>query len=501
MLMILRSTAVFVGLFHLIPFLSAAERPNFVVFIADDVSWNDFGCYGNQVVRTPHIDQLANGGLLFTNAYLTASSCSPSRLSIMTGRYPHNNGDACELHRPLSAHLVKFPALLKSGGYYTALAGKHHMPQKDGDDQAVWDAVRGGRVKGNSGGEAHWLDVVKSRPADQPFFFWFASFDAHRRWDADLEWQESKYGAKHDPAAVRVPAYMVDVPTSRQDIASYYNEVTRFDWFVGQVVAELENQQVLNNTVVLVMADNGRPFPRAKTRVHDSGMKTPLVVHWPQGIKAQGVECRELVSSIDICPTLLQLADVDVPAQVQGVSFSELLANPAARLRDYAFSEHNWHDYQAHGRAVRDREGYLYIRNARPQKAWLGPADSVGSPAHKDLLKAQQEGTLSTAQADVLLQPRPAEELYYTPDDPLQIHSLAASDSHANKLVELRRVLDEWQDATGDTVPADYSPDFFDRKLGYISSRTGKRIKGPAPMKTAPGVERRADHINRSGPK
>ena len=106
---------------------TAAERPNVVLFIADDVSWNDFGCYGNPAARTPHIDRLAADGLRFDRAYLTASSCSPSRSSIVTGRYPHNNGKAAELHQPISGHLPWFPELLRAAGYYTALSGKNHM--------------------------------------------------------------------------------------------------------------------------------------------------------------------------------------------------------------------------------------------------------------------------------------------------------------------------------------------------------------------------------------
>ena len=105
----------------------AADRPNVILFIADDVSWNDYGCYGNSAARTPNIDALAAGGICFDRAYLTASSCSPSRSSIVTGRYPHNNGKGAELHKPISGNIPWFPEILKESGYYTALSGKHHM--------------------------------------------------------------------------------------------------------------------------------------------------------------------------------------------------------------------------------------------------------------------------------------------------------------------------------------------------------------------------------------
>lgn len=479
-----------------------ADRPNFVVFIADDVSWNDFGCYGNEAARTPNIDRLAANGVKFTNVFLTASSCSPSRCSIITGRYPHNNGEASELHRPLPSHLIKFPALLKHAGYYTALAGKDHMPQVGGDEDAVWDVKKGASVPGNSGGHGHWVDVVQGRPKDRPFFFWFAAIDAHRGWEADRQWNEEKYGPKHDPADVIVPPFMADTPPTRRDLASYYNEVTRFDWHIGQVVDELKKQNASENTLIIVMADNGRPFPRAKTRLHDSGMKTPFVVHWPQGIETPNATCESLISAIDICPTILDLAGVKIPEQVQGMSFARLFENPKTGFREYAFSEHNWHDYEAHGRAVRDDEGWLYIRNARPEKAWLGPADSVGSPSHTELLKLRSDNALTPAQADVLREPRPAEELYHTPKDPLQVENLIGSPTHADKLAELRRVMNQWQDVTGDSVPERFSPDYFDRETGYIDSKTGEPIRNKERvLGDPPGFDRNSAHINEPGPR
>ena len=474
----------------------AEERPNIILFIADDVSFDDFGCTGSRFARTPSIDQLAAGGTRFTNFYLTASSCSPSRCSIVTGRYPHNNGEACELHRPLSAHLVKFPAMLKKAGYYTAIAGKDHMPQKQADEKAVWDLKKGGRIKGNSGGEAHWVEIVRDRPKDQPFFFWFASFDAHRGWDADREWDEEKYGPRHEPEKVTVSPYLVDDVETRQDLASYYNEITRFDYFIGQVVKQLKAQDALDNTLIMVMADNGSPFPRAKTRVHDSGMKAPLITHWPKGIGARGASSDQLLSAIDICPTLLGLAGVKVPEQAQGVSIAPLFTNPEKQVRTYAFSEHNWHDYEAHGRAVRDSSGYLYIRNARPEKSWAGPADSVRSPSHKALVAARAAGTLTRGQADVLLAPRPGEELYLTADDPAQLENLVGVKAHAKKLAELRRVMDQWQDVTGDSVPKNLSGDYFNRDLGTLDKNAGKRVPGDPP-----GADRGADRINRPGPR
>ena len=183
-------------------FSVADERPNVILFIADDVSWNDVGCYGNTAARTPHIDALASQGIRFDKAFLTASSCSPSRSSIITGRYPHNNGKAAELHQAISGHLPWFPELLHDAGYYTALSGKHHMTttaSEAGPDARprAFDHVDSGQTKDNTGGHANWVKIVQHRPHEKPFFFWFASNDAHRRWDADRQWDAARYGPPH----------------------------------------------------------------------------------------------------------------------------------------------------------------------------------------------------------------------------------------------------------------------------------------------------------------
>lgn len=492
--------AVFVLVLSLAGSLDAAERPNVVFFIADDVSWNDIGCYGNEAARTPRIDALAANGIRFDRAFLTASSCSPSRSSIITGRYPHNNGKASELHQPISGHLPWFPEALREAGYYTALSGKFHMrstaPKKGPNARPLaFDHVDRGRNKANSGGHVNWLSVTQKRPRDQPFFFWFAAYDAHRDWDADNQWDADKYGPMHQAEDVVVPPFLSDDAVTRQDLASYYNEVTRFDYFVGVVVDELKQQGVLDNTLIFVLADNGRPFPRAKTRLHDSGMKTALVAHWPDGIN-EARASKSLVSVIDLAPTVLSVAGCEVPPSVQGVSTTPLLDGSSDIVRRYAFSEHNWHDYEAHGRAVR-HDDLLLIRNFRTDLPWQGPADSVRSPSHQKLRSLQSRRELTAAQQDVFLAPRPEFELYNMADDPFQLTNLAENSEYAEPRKELTAVLDDWMEQTGDSVPAHLKADGFDRETG---------VRLPTPDITtadviAAGEDRNADRINVSGPR
>jgi N-sulfoglucosamine sulfohydrolase len=479
---------------------SAAEtrRPNFIILIADDVSYDDVGCYGSASARTPNIDALAKTGLRFNQAYLVASSCSPSRSSIISGRYPHNLGQAAELHRPISGHLPSIAGLLREAGYHTALAGKNHMswtpvPAGTKAPTPAFVKIYEPRAPGNSGGHGNWLKALDECPADAPFFLWLASFDAHRDWDGDKEWDAAAYGPKHDPAKVVLPPALVDTPETRADFASYLNEVTRFDHFIGKVIARLKEKGLFENTYIFVLADNGRPFPRAKTRLHNDGMKTYLIATGPS-IAARGQASESLVSTIDLAPTMAELAGVAKSPTFQGRSFTAVLKNPTASVRPLAFSEHNWHDYEAHGRSVRDGQ-FLFLRNFRPKLASQGPADSVRSPSHQALRRARESGqTLSPIQQDVLLAPRPETELYDLRADPHQIKNLAGRAEFAAVEKRLSAALAKWMDETGDSVPANISPDTFDRETGAaLPGRRGESYLPP------PGADRGADRINADG--
>ena len=478
--------------------IAHSERPNLIVFIADDIGWDDYGCYGNPAARTPNIDSLAKKGRRYSQAFLTASSCSPSRSSIITGRYPHNLGPAAELHLSVSPNIPWVSSALRDQGYYTALIGKNHMSVDFSAGKPPfpkrWDLVDQGRVPENSGLESKWVETLRQRPKDRPFFFWLAAADAHRGWDGDLQWNETLYGPMHQPEDVIVPPYLSDDATTRKDLASYYNEVTRFDYFVGQMMSALQAENLLENTLVLVLADNGRPFPRAKTRLHDSGMKTALVAHWPAQLKSPGLSCESLVSSIDIAPTLLDAAGAERLPSMQGVSLAPTFSDPNATVRRHAFSEHNWHDYEAHARSVRS-DGYLYIRNHRVDKTWQGPADSVASPSHQSLLALKEKGQLTPAQADVFLTPRPSEELYFTASDPLQLNNLATAPEHSDARARLAHLLDTWMRETSDAIPDDLTPDGYDRA-------TGKPFhKGPPIRGSWPGKPLSAHLENRPGPR
>ena len=441
----------------------AADRPNLVIFIADDVSAEDLGCYGNPNIRTPAIDRLAADGLRFDNAFLTCSSCSPSRCSLISGRYPHATG-AAELHQPLPADQPVFPERLRQAGYHTAAAGKWHLGPHA---QRGFDVIREG---GKPSGSEHWAEVVQGRPKNQPFFLYLAAFDAHR------DYEPNAIPEPHKPTDVRVPPYLADTRETREDLALYYDEISRFDHNVGRIVEMLRADGVLDNTLILVMADNGRPFSRCKTTVLDSGLRPPFIVHWPARVKP-GQVGSNLVSSVDIAPTFCAAAGIDPEPAFQGVSFLPQLDNPATRTREFAFGEHNWHDYQAHERSVTDGR-YLYVWNARPDLPRTPPADAVRSITHQAMLRLHDSGALHDYQADLFHAPRQAEELYDREVDPHQLSDRFAEPALAEVTTRLKAALAQWQSETGDAMPEVLTPDKFDRRTGLPLQPAGRKKAG-----------------------
>ena len=429
------------------------KQPNLVIFVADDMAWNDCGAYGHKSIRTPNIDALAAEGMRFDAAFLTTSSCSPCRCSVLTGRWPHNTG-AEQLHWPLPKSRVMVSKLLRDAGYWTLAAGKWHLG----------NAVKGQFDKIVGLNKDAWVASLRDRPKDKPFFAWLAFSDPHRGY------QKNTIPKPHTAADAVVPPFLPDVPETRRDLAMYYDEIGRLDGVVGRVMAELRRQGIADETFVLFFSDNGRPFPRCKTTLYDSGIKTPLIVRFPGRVKP-GTTNANLLSTVDIAPTLLELAGAPPSKTFQGKSFAGLLTGDAdKKTRNYIYAEHNWHDYSACERAVRG-ERYKYIRNFYPQFAGTPPADAVRSPTYIAMRRLRDAGELPPEQMGCFIKPRPEEELYDLKKDPYELKNLVTDPAYAKVLGKLRSVLTAWREDTHDIVPKIRAVDEFHRELG-------SRLKG-----------------------
>ncbi|QHJ13913.1 Arylsulfatase [Paraglaciecola mesophila] len=452
----------------LVPHASAEQRPNIILIVADDLNWDDLGAYGNTGVNTPNLDKLAKNGMRFDNAYLTASSCSPSRASMITGRYPHNT-DAEQLHWPLPKEQITVSQTLHDAGYWTAAAGKWHLGE---DTKQRFDVVRESKYGiDEPSGSAQWLPLLNMRPKEKPFFLWLASWDSHR------PFYQGKYPHKHTQEDVRLPPYYPATELYMNDFAAYYDEISRLDEYVGKVVSTLETQGVAGNTLIIFVADNGRPFARDKTTLYDSGVKTPFIAHWPDGI-AKGSVSDSLISSIDLAPTFTALANAVTPASFEGRSLVSLFKNPSAPFRDFAISERNWHDFEDHGRSVRTKQ-YRYIRNNYFDLPATPSADTVYHKTWWELTRLFEQGALTQQQSRPFLAPRPKEELYDLESDPYELTNLARNNQYQAILQQHSDILDNWIEETNDFIPSFRTLDDFDRKTGaYAPNR-----KRPRPSK------------------
>ena len=448
------------------------DLPNLVLIIADDMNWDDCGAYGHPSIRTPNIDRLAKDGMLFRHAYLTCSSCSPSRSSIVTGLYPHNTG-AEQLHWPLPSSSRTFVGELKRAGYYTAAAGKWHLGDAiRGDFDVIYEASTAGFVLPSGDGQPakmvakqpsgceDWERVVNSCPENQPFFLWLAALDPHR------EYEEGALDPPHTVDDVIVPPHLPDTKEVREDLRLYYDEIGRLDNYVGLVMEGLRKRKQLENTCIVFISDNGRPFPRDKTTLYDGGIRTPWIVHWPAKV-GPSLETGALVSSVDLAPTFLQLAGLESEEfqEFEGRSFAPVLEDPQAQHRKYAFAEDHWHDYEDHGRSVITQQ-FKLIRNDYFDLAGTPPADAGRGLSWQAMLKLEKAWKLTEAQRNCFIAPRPQWELYDLQRDPGETKNLAGDVAYASTLGELQGALKKWALETSDYMPSKRTPDEFDRVTG-----------------------------------
>jgi arylsulfatase A-like enzyme len=441
-----------------------ASRPNIVVFVGDDLGWRDTRPYGNAAVRTPNIERLARTGLLVRYAFGTSPQCSPSRISILSGRYPHATRTE-DLHTPLPPGERLLPSYLQAEGYFTGhMAKTHYGPLAE--KQFQWYAERTAALPG-------FLDAA----GDRPFFLWVAFHEPHRPYDSVPP------PGGHSPAGVTVPPHLADTPETRTDLARYYDAIARMDSAIGEMVGELERRGLRDSTLVVFLSDNGAPFPREKGTLYDSGTRTPLIFSWPAAIPAGETYDRGPVSTIDLMPALLELAGGRIPEPVQGRSFRELLTAPDSYAgRQYVFSERNWHDCDEHQRAGRTARYKLIRTEAYTALPLCTAADIGASPSFLALRARARAGRLTPAQRRLFEAPRARVELYDLQRDPWELTNLADHPAQAARVRELAAVLQAWMEETDD-FPAAYRvrDDHTDRITGVQFGTRIPPLRNPDP--------------------
>ena len=410
---------------------SSERPPNIIVFLADDLGWRDVGVYGNRFIRTPNIDRLARAGLRVERAFGTSPQCSPSRISMLTGKYPHTTRTE-DLHTPLQGGERILPSLLRAQGYFTGHMAKTHYGA-DAERQFQWYSP----IVADS------FPSFLREVGDRAFFLWVGFREPHRPYHDYVP-------RVHQPARVLVPPYLADTPETRRDLARYYDAVSMMDAEIGRVMAELERRKLTENTLVIFLSDNGAPFPREKGTLYDAGTRTPLILTWPKVITRGQIYGRGIVSTIDLPGTLLEVAG-STDADTKRRSFAGLLTNPGGHAgSEYVFSERNWHDCDEHQRAVRTSRFKLIRTDAYTELPLCTAADVGDSPSFRALRTRAKSGRLTPAQQRLFEAPRARLELYDVAADPWELRNVAEEPRYARELRELSTVLQKWMEQSDD---------------------------------------------------
>jgi len=421
----------------------AVPPPPNIVWISNEDMSPRLGAYGDRLARTPVLDRLATQSRRFTSAFTTAPVCAPSRAAIITGMYQNAIGAqhmrttedrVPELPGPYLAvppfYVKAFPEYLRAAGYFTSNRAK--TDYQFGVPFTIWDDL---------GQKAHWRN---RRDPSQPFFSVF-NFEVTHESRVFPGSPERKKPLVTNPADVTVPPYYPDTPLVRDDIARHYDNIAEMDRQVGEILQQLETDGLADNTIVFYWSDHGDGLPRGKRSLYDSGLHVPLMIRWPQSLGAPfaaGSTTDELVSFIDLAPTVLALAGVAIPAHLHGRVLVGPRATPAP---PYVFAARDRMDAEYDMmRAARDGQ-FLYIRNFHPELPYAGHIIYRNqSNIMQEWLRLQADGALTGPPALWMRTSRPAEELFDTKADPHQIADLARRAEHAETLSRMRRAVDAW---------------------------------------------------------
>jgi len=416
-------------------------RPN-ILWVSFEDTNPFYGCYGDPVARTPHLDRLAGDGCRWPNTFSTAGVCAPARSAVITGMHPisigtmhmrtsHTHPDTPELPTPYSAvipHYAKcFSEYLRAAGYYCTNNVK--CDYQFDPPRTAWDELSK---------SAHW----RNRPdPGQPFF---AVFNIQPTHESGM-WPENCPDPAFDPDDMPLPPHYPDTPKVREAMARMYTHIESNDRVIGALLAQLEEDGLADNTIVFHWSDHG-PLPRGKRWPYDLGIHVPMIVRWPGGLEPGSVS-DQLLSTIDLAPTVLSLAGVDVPWHMQGAAF---LGEQAGPPREYIYATRDRYDESYDMvRAVRDHR-FKYIRNCRPELPYLLWIPYRNRhPILQEMWRLHMADELEGPQK-LMFGSRPVEELYDTEADPHEIHNLAADPAHASELERLRAELDRWLAEVGD---------------------------------------------------
>ena len=416
------------------------KKPNILFVIADDLTFRDIGCYGGQA-HTPHIDKLATEGMRFARCFQTMPMCSPTRHTIHTGLYPVKSG-AYTNHTFAHDHVKSIVHYLKPLGYRVALSGKSHIGPKSvfpfeyskGDSKSAIDFAAVESL------------MKESAATGKPFALFACSDEPHEPWTKGREFRD-----RYDPATLKLRPYLLDTPETRAAYRAYLCEVSQFDAEVGRLLEMLDQHKLRENTLVMVVSEQGNSFPFAKWSLYDSGLQSAMLVRWPGKVKP-ATTTPALVEYVDITPTFVTAAGETAPPGIDGRSFLPVLLGETAKHKSHVFGMQTTrgiyngpHHFPI--RSVRDDQ-YKLILNLDPDaefecmmnnrnwfRSWQSLAASGDEKARATLARYTR---------------RPPIELYDVLKDPYELNNLAGDPSLAETIQRLRGTLEAWMKDQGD---------------------------------------------------
>lgn len=426
---------------------TAADRPNFLIIIADDLNWRDLGCTGSPDVKTPNIDRLAREGMDLQGMFTPAPTCSPTRHALYTGLYSMRSG-AYPNHTMVDPGTRSIFTHLKAAGYRVGLQAKSHVSPKESFPYE--------NISGNADDTEAFRKFV-TRDKSQPWLAVFASHDPHGPWTR---------GPKdlYDPKKITVPPYLHDNPTTRELLAAYFAEISQLDVQVGDCLKAVEESGQRDNTLVLFLSEQGSSFPfGGKWSLYDNGIRIAAFARWPGQIKP-GSSSQALMQYVDVAPTFLAAAGID-PKKIDtgcpnpaggrgfdGRSVLDVLTGKTDKLRDYVYAQHTTVGINGYLeaypiRAVRD-DRYKLISNLAPDNTYTIGGIHKGEPIESWQSDAKTNPALAK-RVDWLFH-RPGLELYDVKSDPWETNNLALDPKFTSIKTRLQTELAAWMKRQGD---------------------------------------------------
>lgn len=444
--------------------LATADRPDILLITVDDMSCDSVGVFGAELAdTTPHIDSLAAQGLQFRYAHVQVGNCMPGRNVMFSGLFSHNNG-VLGFNQNKNPHYPHLSDLLQAGGYYTAIFGKvgHSSPYLP----YAWDL----NLDKEKGEKLHIKDphsyyratkrgIQAGRAADKPLFLNVNVSDPHKPFYG----VNNKYKVFEDPhkpsklftpEEVPIPRFLFDDPAVRLELAHYYMSVRRADDCVGEVLRALEESGRAENTVVMFFSDHGMPLPWAKTALYHHSTHTPWLVRWPGKIEPGTVDEKNMISAVDLPPTLLDIVGLKPTTLFDGRSFLPLLEGKPQEGRNHIIKEYNENvGGGSHPMRGVQTKRFLYLFNP-----WSDGLNKFKTATTSTLSYRKMREMASTDPAMAkrlhLFDHRVVEELYDVENDPDCLHNLIDDPEYGKKLNQLRGTLEDWMIKSKDTALA-----------------------------------------------